>query len=170
MEHSQQISVKAFILILSILCLWLKLASGVVVDGVIRFVPNGAISYSLWKSAPGDPRREWVATFTNSSFTVIGPTPDGTTFYLKGVYRFPNDPSFCCLESDYGFVVTPPSSIGTNTLRFIGPVTALRLQSANGAAGPWSDIGIYTNAPLALAIQPKQFMRTIRTNLPPPLP
>jgi len=58
----------------------------------------------------------------------------------------------------------PPAS-----LRLAGPVDALILQSAPGAAGPWKTLAVVTssNQPLQLTAAPKQMFRALSTNLPP---
>lgn len=147
---------------------WALDLPAVIQNGVITFTPDGAVSHSLWRQNPGQPRPDYMATFTGSSYAVIGPVADGTTFYVKGNFEITNGQ--CCVETDFGFVVTPPVGTGTNTLRFIGPVNALRIQSATNGAGPWTDLALYSNSPVTLAAQPKQFIRTMRVVLPPPFP
>ena len=59
----------------------------------------------------------------------------------------------------------PPPQI----TRISGPRDALILQSAPAAAGPWKTLAVITssNQPVQLIIAPRQFFRTIATNLPP---
>ena len=141
----------------------------VVQNGILNFDPvPGAIRYTLWRALPGRTQPDYLASFPAPPFQVPGPTPDFSTFYVRTVAM--NDDGSCCKESDLGFVVTPPTSTGTNVLRFIGPVSALRLQSAGSAAGPWLDLALYTNSVIPLAPRTNQFLRTLLTNLPPPFP
>jgi hypothetical protein len=143
----------------------------VINNGIINFDPvPGASGYTLWKVPPGQGRYELLARFTAPPFVVPGATADYSTFYVRSVSATNINGVSVNIESDYGFVVTPPAAAGTNTVRLIGPVSALLLQSADNPAGPWTDVGLFTNTVLRLAPRTNQFLRTLRTNLPPPFP
>lgn len=148
----------------------------VINNGIINFDPvPGATRYTLWKVLPGQTRYDYVASFTAPPFLVPGATPDFTTFYLRTISPTNINGTVLASESDFGFVVTPPVTNGTNTLRFIGPVNALILQSGDGLMGmggmQWTDIATWSNGPpLRMFTISNQVVRTLRTNLPPPMP
>jgi hypothetical protein len=147
---------------------WTLNLRAVVQNGIVSWSPDGAVSHSIWRQSPGQSAPQYVATVTGSNYLVLGPTEAGAILYVKANQLLPTGQ--CCVESDLGFVVTPPVNLGTNVIRWSGPVNALLLQSAPGAAGPWTDVGLYTNAPLKLAVKPFELLRTKQTNLPPPFP
>lgn len=138
----------------------------VIQNGVISFDPvPGASRYTLWRVLPGQARFEFVASFSTNRYQVQGPIAEGTSFYLRSVT--PSAGGQYYVESDFGFVVTPPEAQGTNVLRFDGPPTAFKLQSAPGANGPWVDIGIYTGTPLQLQLKRTEFIRSVTVTNPP---
>ncbi len=156
---------------LALLC---QAAQAVINNGIINFDPvPGATRYTLWKVLPGQTRYDYVASFTAPPFLVPGATPDFTTFYLRTISPTNINGTVLAAESDFGYVVTQPVVAGTNTLRFIGPVNALILQSGDIGLGSmrWTDIATWSNGPpLRLFTISNQVVRTLRTNLPPPFP
>lgn len=159
---------KLVVLIFALLCIWLRLAMGVINNGFITFDPvPGASRYTLWRAVPGQTKPSYLASFQAPPFQVSGPIPDYSTFYVRTIMQTNDSGTLLSYESDFGFVVSPPVENGTNTLRFIGPVNALLLQSADQAIGPWNDIGLWSNTLLRLAPRTNQLLRTLRTNLPP---
>lgn len=158
---------KTTLIIFASLCLWLRAAMGVIQNGVITFDPvQGATRYTLWKVLPGQSAFIYVASFDTNRYAV-GPVVEGTAFYLRSVT--PSAGGQYYVESDFGFVVTPPAIGGTNVLRFSGhPSTLFKLQSAPGAAGPWVDIGIYNGTPLQLQLKRVEFLRSVKMTNPPP--
>lgn len=148
------------------LCLWAQSAMAVIQSGVITFDPvPGATRYTLWKVLPNQAVFVYVASFSTNRYVVQGPIAEGTAFYLRSIT--PSQGGQFYVESDYGFVVTPPEGNGTNVLRFTGPPSAFVLQSAPGAGGPWVDIGIYTGTPLQLQLKRAEFLRSVTVTNPP---
>lgn len=144
-------------------------ALAVIQSGVITFDPvPGATRYTLWKVLPGQSVFLYVASFSTNRYQVQGPIAEGTAFYLKSIT--PSAGGQFYVESDFGFVVTPPDTQGTNVLRFEGPPTALKLFSSDKPGGPEVLIGTYSNTPIQLQIKRMEFIRTVRANLPAPPP
>lgn len=156
---------KPFLLILSALCLWQKLAMGVIQNGVVTFDPiPGATRYTLWSVLPNQTIFRLEAIATTNRITP-GPLLPGTTLYVRSIAP---GPAGTFIESDLGHVVTPPETVGTNVIRLIviGPTKVL--QGATGAAGPWTDLAEITNPPVQLNAEQRQMFR-LKT-VAPPLP
>ena len=160
---------KLLIPIFAVLCLWLRVASGVIQQGYVRWDTNGAVSYSLWAWPLGATDYQLLAV-TNKPPLPVANVQDGTRLYLKGNYLL--DSGQCCKESDLGFIITPPQTnnpAGTNNLRIVGPVNALQLQASGFGPVQWTNVATFTGGPPAqLPLLPgASFFRTTRTNLPP---
>lgn len=157
-----------FILILAALCIWAKLTYGVIINGVINWTPNGAVSYSIWRQNPGSTSPDLQAVVTAPPYAVIGSIADGTIWWLRG--NFPLDSGQCCKESDLAFVVTPPTTnnVGTNHLRITGSNSVLKIWSSDFGFATWTNIAEFTGGPpVLLPITGRINVRTTRESKPP---
>lgn len=123
-------------------------------------------TFYVWRQLVDSRAWDSVGLSTSNSFTIPVATADGTLYGVtvlgltNGAWRFHH----------LGIAGWWPDSTNGGTLRLIGPVNVRLLQAADSPAGPWSDVAVITNAPVSLSAAQKQFFRTQRVYLPPPLP
>lgn len=157
---------KLFLLILAILCLWLKLAMGVINNGLLVWQPNGAISYSVWKRPQGSATYQFLGSTSNNVFSVPTALP-GDYLYIKSKHL---DNGICCTESDYAFAIAQPHAEGTNELRWIPSIEGLVIQTTYGPMKEWSNMVIFEGTAIRMQMDKQAALKTWRTNLPPRFP
>jgi hypothetical protein len=157
---------KLVILTLAILCLWLKLASGV-----------DTLAWDASATSNVTYRLRWA---TNSAGNEAGTLVLGTNTTVA----LTNGPwgrfYFDVIAATTNGIESLPSNelLATNRpaaplqLRLLPPADALLLQSTADPRAGWKTIAVITstNRPLILAQVERQSFRVIATNLPPPLP
>lgn len=159
--------------VLSFLCLSSALAVQPMPDGTLVAWDAASqagwsnYSYNVWRQVPPATNWNFLGSTNGTQFKIQGAVVPGTMFGVSSTAQ--SNAVFA--SGDIGVAAAPPdTNFGSGSLRLVGPVPALQLQSGLSAAGPWTTVAIYTSTPILAAAKTREFLRTMRTNLPPTLP
>lgn len=122
-------------------------------------------SYSVWRQLP--PTTNWflLGQTNGLEWFIAGPIIPGSVFGVTATAQS----NAVFRNSDMGVAAAPPdTNYGAGSLKLVGPVNALRIESSITPGGVPTLIGVYSNSPIAVAAKTREFLRTVATNFPPP--